>query len=65
MLPFTRVGGFSERLGVPIMRQPYESPAVTVLGSVTELTQANFSGEAADYLLVLRGPADDSDPLFS
>ncbi|MGH3630184.1 MAG: lasso RiPP family leader peptide-containing protein [Sciscionella sp.] len=41
------------------MREPYEPPAIDLLGSITELTQANLFGQASDNLLVLRGPADD------
>lgn len=32
------------------MRQPYEPPEITQLGSVTELTQANLFGQAPDNL---------------
>lgn len=46
------------------MRQPYESPEITLLGSVTDLTQASLSGPSPDNLLVLRGPADEP-PIYS
>lgn len=32
------------------MRLPYEPPEIAVLGSVTDLTQANLFGEAPDNL---------------
>ncbi|MGH3949989.1 MAG: lasso RiPP family leader peptide-containing protein [Pseudonocardiaceae bacterium] len=32
------------------MRQPYETPEITLLGSVTELTQANLFGQSPDNL---------------
>lgn len=32
------------------MRKPYEAPELTVLGTVTELTQANLFGEDSDNL---------------
>ncbi|TWE13457.1 lasso RiPP family leader peptide-containing protein [Prauserella muralis] len=32
------------------MRQPYEAPEITVLGSVTELTQATLFGSDTDNL---------------
>lgn len=46
------------------MRMPYESPEIALLGSVTDLTQANWSGETADSLLILRGPGPEEE-LFS
>lgn len=45
------------------MRQPYEPPEITQLGSVVDLTQANLNGPVSDNLFVLRGPEDDN--LFS
>lgn len=45
------------------MRLLYEPPEIALLGSVTNLTQANLSGPASDNLIsLLRGPAD---PVFS
>jgi hypothetical protein len=32
------------------MRQPYEAPELTELGSLTDLTQANFFGQSSDNL---------------
>jgi hypothetical protein len=32
------------------MRQPYETPEITDLGSITELTQATFQGRGTDNL---------------
>ena len=32
------------------MRQPYESPEIIELGSLTELTQANLFGQSSDNL---------------
>lgn len=32
------------------MRQPYETPQLIELGSVTELTQATFNGPGTDSL---------------
>lgn len=32
------------------MRLPYEPPAITLLGSVKDLTQANLFGEAPDNM---------------
>jgi hypothetical protein len=42
------------------MRQPYETPEITELGSLTELTQANFFGPNSDNLFILRGPEVDN-----
>lgn len=39
------------------MRQPYEPPDIVDLGSVRDLTQANFIGRTPDNLTVLQiGP---------
>jgi hypothetical protein len=32
------------------MRQPYESPEITELGSLSDLTQANLFGKSSDNL---------------
>jgi hypothetical protein len=32
------------------MRQPYETPEITDLGSINELTQATFHGQGTDSL---------------
>ncbi|GHE97524.1 hypothetical protein GCM10017786_32830 [Amycolatopsis deserti] len=32
------------------MREPYATPEITLLGSVTDLTQANLFGQAPDNL---------------
>ncbi|MCT2585751.1 lasso RiPP family leader peptide-containing protein [Actinophytocola gossypii] len=32
------------------MRQPYEAPELTALGSLTDVTQANLFGESSDNL---------------
>lgn len=32
------------------MRQPYESPEIIELGSLTDLTQANLFGKSSDNL---------------
>jgi hypothetical protein len=32
------------------MRQPYEAPEITTLGSLTDLTQANLFGQSSDNL---------------
>ena len=32
------------------MRQPYESPEIIELGSLTDLTQANLFGQSSDNL---------------
>jgi hypothetical protein len=32
------------------MRQPYEAPEITELGTLTDLTQANLFGQSSDNL---------------
>ncbi|MPZ64378.1 MAG: lasso RiPP family leader peptide-containing protein [Pseudonocardiaceae bacterium] len=44
------------------MRQPYEAPEITLLGSVTELTQQDSFALSFDGAL-FRG--DDPDPSYS
>ncbi|MGH3432934.1 MAG: lasso RiPP family leader peptide-containing protein [Thermocrispum sp.] len=41
------------------MRAEYEPPEIEQLGTVAELTQANFFGPASDNLFILRGPEED------
>ncbi|WP_199431064.1 lasso RiPP family leader peptide-containing protein [Qaidamihabitans albus] len=43
------------------MRQPYEAPELTTLGSVTELTQANLFGSQPDNLTWLVPIVGDRD----
>ncbi|PRX45629.1 hypothetical protein B0I33_109292 [Prauserella shujinwangii] len=43
------------------MRQPYEPPEITTLGSVTELTQANLFGTKPDNLTWLVPILGDND----
>lgn len=49
------------------MREPYEAPAITLLGSVTDLTQANILGGGTDGLSFFGIPLGGSfgDDTFS
>lgn len=41
---------YCDRVEEVNMRQPYEAPEITVLGSLTDLTQAHLFGESSDQL---------------
>jgi len=44
------------------MRQPYESPEITVLGTLSDLTQANLFGRSSDnltWIIPILGDRDD------
>ncbi|SFA98133.1 hypothetical protein SAMN05216266_10365 [Amycolatopsis marina] len=43
------------------MRKPYEAPEISMLGSVTELTQANLFGKEADSLTWILPILGDDD----
>lgn len=48
------------------MRQPYEPPEITDLGSVRDLTQANIIGPTPDNLTVLQiGPINVPGDAYS
>jgi hypothetical protein len=43
------------------MRQPYEAPELTALGSLTDLTQANLFGQSSDQLTWILPIFGDND----
>ena len=47
------------------MRQPYEAPEITVLGSLTDLTQANLFGQSTDQLTWILPIFGDNDDNYS
>jgi hypothetical protein len=44
------------------MRQPYEAPEITALGTLSDLTQANLFGQSSDnltWIIPILGDRDD------